>query len=163
MIPYNLKTNIASIKVTNKYNSYSTFSIKPALQMGEMDSELEALEIPLLGDYEVHHLLCKKISDIVAVSNPTPSLQQRRSIKPALQMGEMDSKLEALEIPLLGDYEVHHLLRKKISDIVAVSNPTPSLQQRRSIKQAATIQILELKSTTIKLLPLRQRGVEWAQ
>ena len=107
---YNLKTNIASIKVANKYNSYSTFSIKPALQMGEMDSELEALEIPLLGDYEVHHLL-----------------------------------------------------RKKISDIVAVSNPTPSLQQRRSIKQAATIQILELKSTTIKLVPLLQRGVEWAQ
>ena len=31
---YNLKTNIASLKVTNKYNSHGTFSIIPANERG---------------------------------------------------------------------------------------------------------------------------------
>ena len=44
---YNLKTNIASLKVANKYNSHGTFSIILAIQMGEMESKLEALVIPV--------------------------------------------------------------------------------------------------------------------
>ena len=38
----------------------------------------------------------------------------------------------------------------------------PSLLQGRPIKQAATIQNLELKSTRVRLGQLCQRGVEWA-
>ena len=55
------------------------------------------------------------------------------------------------------------LFGKENGDKVGVSSPMPSLLQGRPIKKAATIQILELKSTTIRLGQVRQRGVEWAQ
>ena len=91
----------------------------------------------------------------------------------ASYLGEMESKLEAFVIPLqIWDYEswtqqisrVPDDLSGKVNgDKVGVSSPMPSLLQGRPIKKAATIHILELKSTTIRLGQVRQRGVEWAQ